>query len=222
MKDTQPPATAEQGYAAAETLFAERLRALREAANMTQGQLAERMTQLGFSMHQTTIAKVEKSQRPVRLNEAVAFAAVLNVQVTDLLTDTESTPESAALWTELNALIAVRVENTRRLEMVEEQFRELGAHRAQLSTQLESIEQHEADVRERWQAARVKAQAPKPPKVSPVPGATVQSWDPAIQNGGPVVLLFMLASYLWKARRDASKVEKVANPSDSTSSVGAN
>src|SRR5438128_1525083 len=120
MADNSRSATEAEGPEAAETLLAGRLRALREAAEMTQGQLAERMTQLGFSMHQTAVAKIEGGQRPVRLNEVAAFAAALRVPVTDLLTDTEGTPESEALWPELLTASAQRLELTRRHETIEE------------------------------------------------------------------------------------------------------
>jgi transcriptional regulator with XRE-family HTH domain len=154
MADNSRSADSLEASEAPEALLAERIRALREAAELTQGQLAERMTQLGFSMHQTAIAKVELGQRPVRLNEVVGFAAALRVPVTDLLPDTESTPESEALWQELLAAAAQRLELTRRHEAIEAERAILGMQQAELISRLKALEQREAEARRNWQDAR--------------------------------------------------------------------
>lgn len=54
---------------------------------MTQAQLAVQMSGGGFTMHQTTIAKIEAGERPVTVGEAVALALVLGVDLTDLVTE---------------------------------------------------------------------------------------------------------------------------------------
>src|SRR5690242_1263728 len=54
---------------------------------MTQGEVAEAMNARGFSMRQSTITKIEKGLRPVRVNEATALAAVLHTDLADLVTD---------------------------------------------------------------------------------------------------------------------------------------
>jgi transcriptional regulator with XRE-family HTH domain len=79
-----------------ERLLGLRLRTLREVAGMTQQQLAARMTQLGFSMRQTTIAKIEAGQRPVRVNEAVTLADTFGVDISDLLADQVPSNEASA------------------------------------------------------------------------------------------------------------------------------
>lgn len=155
-----------EGLETAEALLAERLRALREGAEMTQGQLAERMTQLGFSMHQTAIAKIERGQRPVSLNEAVALAAALRVPVTDLfLTDSEGGPDSGELWSELLTAAAQRLEVTRRHQELEEQRAVLDQQQAELADRFKVIAQRESAARKRWRAARAmsdpRAFAPK-------------------------------------------------------------
>jgi transcriptional regulator with XRE-family HTH domain len=145
-----------EGPVAAEALLAERLRALREAADLTQGQLAERMTQLGFPMHQTAIAKIERGQRPVRLNEVAAFAAALRVPVTDLLADAEGTPESEALWPELLTMAAQRSELTRRHDAIQAERKVLAMQQAELYSRLEAINQREAEARKKWQEAKAR------------------------------------------------------------------
>jgi DNA-binding XRE family transcriptional regulator len=60
-----------------ERILGQRLRALREDAGMTQAQLAEAMTRWGFSLHQTTIGKIETNQRQVTVNEGVMLATLL-------------------------------------------------------------------------------------------------------------------------------------------------
>jgi len=75
------------GEADADEILARRLRALREAAQLTQRQLADRMAGAGYQMHQTTIAKIEAGQRPVIVGEAVAFARIIGVDLADLVTE---------------------------------------------------------------------------------------------------------------------------------------
>lgn len=48
---------------------------------ITQNELAERLTAQGLPFYQTTVSRVEEGARPLRLNEAVVVASVLNVPV---------------------------------------------------------------------------------------------------------------------------------------------
>lgn len=43
------------------------------------------MTALGFPFHQATVYKIEKSTRPVRVEEAQAFASVFGTSVAELI-----------------------------------------------------------------------------------------------------------------------------------------
>ncbi len=65
--------------------FGRRVRELREAAGLTQRQLASQMTAAGHTMHQTTIAKIEAGQRPVLVKESSALAGVLGVSQADMM-----------------------------------------------------------------------------------------------------------------------------------------
>jgi len=69
----------------AEPLLGQRLRALRLDRGWSQQEVAERMADLGFSWRQSTAAKTEAAERPVRLNEAVALAAIFDADLGDLV-----------------------------------------------------------------------------------------------------------------------------------------
>lgn len=56
--------------------FAAWLRAARTAAGVTQKRVADDMTARGFSFIQTTVAKIEYGERPVRIEEAAALAGL--------------------------------------------------------------------------------------------------------------------------------------------------
>jgi transcriptional regulator with XRE-family HTH domain len=69
-----------------ERTLAAQARAYREKLGMTQAEVARQMSDRGAVMHQTTIAKIEAGQRPVRVNEAVLLAGILHATLADLLT----------------------------------------------------------------------------------------------------------------------------------------
>jgi transcriptional regulator with XRE-family HTH domain len=70
-----------------DAIFARRLRAIRQGADLTQQQLAERMTATGTRMHRSGIAKIESGDRVVSVGEAIQLAAVLGVDLAELVTD---------------------------------------------------------------------------------------------------------------------------------------
>jgi len=59
-----------------EKSFGERVKQWRRARNWSQEDLAERLRVHGFEMHQTTVAKIERGARPLRVAEAAAIATV--------------------------------------------------------------------------------------------------------------------------------------------------
>jgi transcriptional regulator with XRE-family HTH domain len=75
--------------AEAEQRFAERMKEVRETLGVSQAQLAKQMTEFGFKMHQSSIAKMESStsgeRRPIRLSEALAIAYVLGQDFDNML-----------------------------------------------------------------------------------------------------------------------------------------
>ena len=55
------------------------VRAYREAAGVSQEELAQRMSDHGFGFSQATVWKIESGQRPVKASELVALASSLDV-----------------------------------------------------------------------------------------------------------------------------------------------
>jgi len=53
------------------------VRAFRERADLSQEELAQRMSERGFGFSQATIWKIESGQRPVKISEAVALSETL-------------------------------------------------------------------------------------------------------------------------------------------------
>lgn len=79
-----------------EEMFAHRLREQRKSAKLTQAGLARLLSDLlGTTVNSTAVTKIEKGDRTVRLDEAVAAAQALGVPLATLVS--EQTPESARL-----------------------------------------------------------------------------------------------------------------------------
>lgn len=85
-----------------EQRFAENLRAMREALGWNQSELARRLGEAGLDgFHQTTISRVEKGERPIRLGEATVVAQVLGVPVERLTGDGADLAALAGIRTNL-------------------------------------------------------------------------------------------------------------------------
>jgi transcriptional regulator with XRE-family HTH domain len=59
--------------------FGEKVRQWRRERNWSQEDVADRLRIQGFDMHQTTVAKIERGTRPLRVAEAAAIAAIFRV-----------------------------------------------------------------------------------------------------------------------------------------------
>ncbi len=66
-------------------LLARRVRDLRQAWGVSQTELGEALGRYGFAMHQTTVAKLESADRPIRVNEAAALARIFKVPLAQLM-----------------------------------------------------------------------------------------------------------------------------------------
>ncbi|MGY2019362.1 helix-turn-helix domain-containing protein [Nocardia gipuzkoensis] len=62
-----------------EKAFGEQVRQWRKARGWSQEDLASKLEVCGFDMHQTTVAKIERGTRPLRVAEAVALAQIFRV-----------------------------------------------------------------------------------------------------------------------------------------------
>ncbi|MFI2702871.1 helix-turn-helix transcriptional regulator [Cellulosimicrobium composti] len=71
---------------AEDAAFAESVKRLRERKGWSQGELARRLQDVGWeNFHQTTVSRIEKGERPVRLSEARALANALDSSVGDMV-----------------------------------------------------------------------------------------------------------------------------------------
>jgi transcriptional regulator with XRE-family HTH domain len=69
-----------------ESVFAARLRQAREAAGMTQPQLADRLYEAsGIRLDPSAITRIERGKRTIRLNEAAHLAVILDIRIGDLM-----------------------------------------------------------------------------------------------------------------------------------------
>lgn len=66
-------------------LVGRNLRALRRAAKISQSDLAAGMTRRGAAISQPIFTRIERGERPLKFQEAMAAADVLGLTVTDLL-----------------------------------------------------------------------------------------------------------------------------------------
>ncbi|MEU1302825.1 helix-turn-helix transcriptional regulator [Streptomyces shenzhenensis] len=69
----------------AEDMFVRQMRRRRAMLDLSQSELAERVSRLGGSLYQQTIAKIESGQRAVRLQEADLIAQALGTTVSGML-----------------------------------------------------------------------------------------------------------------------------------------
>lgn len=76
-----------------EALVAHNLKVLRKAARLSQEDMAERMTRLGFKFHQTQVAKIENGTRPVRFDEVLGLAKALSVPAANFMTEAVAGPD---------------------------------------------------------------------------------------------------------------------------------
>jgi transcriptional regulator with XRE-family HTH domain len=82
-------------FAEPRTLFGLRVREQRKARGWSQEDLAQRMTDAGHPMHQTTVAKLENAARPTSVDELVALGHVLGVPIAELAGEQEPDAEAA-------------------------------------------------------------------------------------------------------------------------------
>jgi transcriptional regulator with XRE-family HTH domain len=123
-----------------ERLAGQQLRRLRIAREWTQEDVAQRMRTAGYaSWHQTTIAKIEGAQRPLRVRELVALAGVFGIAPSDLL--------SPAGW------------NLQTLEDIEAELPQLEAAREELILKAAAADEAlEAGWKARAELARIEDQ----------------------------------------------------------------
>lgn len=78
-------ALARQRHESWERRFGEALRSWRQERGWSQEDVAERLRHQGFEMHQTTVAKIERGARPLRIAEAAALVEVFGLPIVAIL-----------------------------------------------------------------------------------------------------------------------------------------
>lgn len=118
-----------------QTVFARRLRQERIAKGIAQSELARRMSaRLGSAIDGSAITRVEKGERSVKLEEAVAAADILAVPLASLVTD--KSPEEARI-DELHRELGLQQE---RSDAAEAEFRQAQAAMAAIEQELGLLE----------------------------------------------------------------------------------
>lgn len=86
-------AVSEESAHSASKVFASRVKAVRERQRLHQEDVVRRLEdEYGVQMDRATLARIERGQRGISLDEALLLAAVLQVAPLHLLVDTEGTP----------------------------------------------------------------------------------------------------------------------------------
>lgn len=99
--------------------FASQVRRRRELHGLSQSDLAVRLRDdYGLKFHQATIDRIEKGQRPCRLDEVYAIAEVLGTTVDDMLDDWSSTDRA---WRQLAGIALRAREAEARIALVVQQ-----------------------------------------------------------------------------------------------------
>lgn len=137
----------------AERAFGRRVKDLRTARGWTQDDLARHLAAAGYTMHQTTVAKMESGVRPTDVGEIAAIAAIFGIQPAALF---EDLPKEQQLrlrrlrWQGMRAGLIAIIEKRNRLrselqtleteyKSIETEYRRLGR---QLGEEVNDIGEH--------------------------------------------------------------------------------
>jgi transcriptional regulator with XRE-family HTH domain len=187
------------------------LRQLRLSRNWSQEEVAVRMTVYGYDFHQTTIAKIEGAQRPLRVRELADFAALYGVEVQDLVhpptgslleIEQEITEVTAKLTTARTVLAAAaqRLASSRQAVSAAEAGRQAAlAEVAVLEGRLASLS---ADRQKAERESPLPQGSDGAERNTPAPMATSTA-----ANTGPTVLRRLLGAQL-KRLREASGISR--------------
>lgn len=88
----------------ADTYFGRALKRTRESKGLSMSQLADLLARRGLrNIYPTTVGRIERAERPVKLSEAIAISQTLGVSLEAMIADAylsedEPTPTESALW----------------------------------------------------------------------------------------------------------------------------
>ncbi|MBL3670194.1 helix-turn-helix transcriptional regulator [Streptomyces sp. M2CJ-2] len=126
----------------AEDVFVRQMRRRRALLDLSQAELAERVAELGGSLYQQTIAKIESGQRAVRLQEADLIAQALGTTVSQMLSRSIGDATGSPAKMDIDELIAGAKAAQRR--------------RDELAVQLAAVRAEEARAREEMHVAQTR------------------------------------------------------------------
>ncbi|MFI5803001.1 helix-turn-helix domain-containing protein [Streptomyces sp. NPDC051561] len=98
------PQSLAEAIGSAEQVVGRRVKSLRVTRGWSQQELATRMATKGYQWRQTTVAKTEAADRPIRVNEVQGLASIFGVTVSDLMTVPIDDFEMATATIRLNEL----------------------------------------------------------------------------------------------------------------------
>jgi transcriptional regulator with XRE-family HTH domain len=123
-----------------EEMFGQTIHRVRTANGQTQESIAQAMRAHGFEFSQLTVSRIERGSRPVRLNEAIALARVLDVDLlTTFVTAVAGEAGESAAITERVAFVKV-LQLTQELAAAEAQQADLAQTVADLRADLAAAE----------------------------------------------------------------------------------
>lgn len=115
------------------------MKSLRIARGWPQQELATRMSDEGFSWRQTTVAKTEAADRPIRVNEAAALAGIFGITLNDLLTIPIDDVHMAQLTVEMGELRSLYKAASQRVNECERTKERAEAELSEARADLQSI-----------------------------------------------------------------------------------
>jgi len=128
-------ALARQHHESLEKRFGEVVRQWRLERNWSQEDVAERLRHQGFEMHQTTVAKIERGARPLRVAEAAALADVFEMPIMAVFELSGSEDRSADVDARRTELELAR----RRVDDSRDTLHSVAQHHAYLLAEVEKL-----------------------------------------------------------------------------------
>lgn len=127
-----------------EVIAGRKFEQLRRDRGYSQHEIAERMTNLGFKMHQTTVAKLEQGRRPLRVAELAAMGSIfgLPVEAVLYLPNPKQAPDVEYLAAELHQVDeAIRETEERLLEFVRNEIKTLATYGTRRQNLIDAMQQ---------------------------------------------------------------------------------
>lgn len=129
--------------------IAENVRRFRTAAGLSQAQLAEALSEYGYTFQQQTILKIEKGDRPLKFAEALAIAHALRVSPVALTAPPmpeRVTSRQQQLMNELLEINSIYAGRVRALRDAERAVTEAQVQQADLQVEVRQLDKRRRDI----------------------------------------------------------------------------